>query len=1520
MKKNQRIRRWISMVLVLAMVITLFPVNAFAADEGTIKGDVETIKVNSDAFNERENDFNKEWKFYLGDNSSAQNQNFDDSSWKDVNLPHDFSISQAYTSSGEAESGFLPGGTGWYRKSFALDESLEGKSIVLNFDGVYSDAYVYVNGTKVGEHHYGYTEFAFDITEYLTYDGATENVIAVKAVNNIPSSRWYSGSGIYRDVTMIVTDPVHVDLNGTVVTTPNIANGNGTVNVAADIVNDGDTAKEVTVKNTVYVKGSTTAEADASTTVTVMADTTVTATCAPVVSSPKLWSVDTPNMYTVVTELTVDGNVVDTYKTDFGFRWFSFDSTGFHLNGENVKLNGVCMHHDQGTLGSAAYYDAMYRQLSIMKEMGCNAIRTAHNPADEQYIEICNELGLLVIEEAFDGLVDAKNSNSNDFSKYFEAAIDSGLYGAADGMTCSEYAARSMVKRDRNAPSIIAWSFGNEIQEGTGWANVSRYDDICANFITWVNEEDGTRPVTSGDNNRGGNADLVNVINAITNADGIAGFNYANSASSLYSLAQSYGGTKGVIIASETSSATNSRGQYVSQNSNSSIDGKYHLTSYDTSSVGWGITAHDSIYNTYQYDCVAGEFVWTGFDYLGEPTPWNGTTSGDSGRGAIPNSSYFGIVETTGFEKDTYYLYRSQWNKDATTVHLVTAWDADNYMLSGGKTPVWLYSNAPKVELYLNNALIGTATRSERTSSAGHTYYTYTSATNNSSVCTVSNGSGADALYAVFNVAYTAGTLSTKAYDANGQEITLDKSCGQHTVSTPGTVTQLNASVNKTEIAADGSSLAYVEVDVLDASGNLDTTATNNITFELTGNGKIVGVDNGDQATTAKFQQASVLTSATTANINAYAGKALVIIQSTTEAGNISLSASASGLTGDTVQISTTNSGDSAETSGLVSYTMVKNYTIKEGTVPTLDTVSTGNMADGSTIQGTIAWDSVSEEMYNTAGDYTMSGTLTFAGQDPIKVTAGLHVIANIIDLRNISTVTMEGVAPTLPNTVKGVLADGTLSGEFNVTWNAVAASEYDTVGEIVTVTGTAVIFGEEKMDVTCTVRVAEAVNAESINVAPQADSLTQDIASGYQSDVLSSVTNGTTKPGDNTSERWTNWNNRTRSAEATLTLTWATAQMLESVNLYYYYDNCCAYPESVEFSYSLNGQEYITIEATAEQVETYSLGAQYKYTFAQPINPVGLKIKLTQQSGTSGSNCVGLTELEVMTYVASVEYNTSAELSAIKVDDASIDGFNADTLTYEVGEGEVSAETAVNAGITILPAYEGVVRILTISEDGSADKTYEITLIEEDVCQHSNTEKRNAAAATCTTEGYTGDTYCKDCGEQVETGSSIAALGHKWDNGVVTKEPTETETGIKTFTCTVCGEARTEEVAYIKELKAPTVSLNVSTTGSNRLVITGQVDDYENIDEYYEITSHGILFINTSRIGNRVLTTNTSGRTRVNFSGYTDDGSFSYNLKVSSTSTSYTMRAFAIYKDTTTGKSVTVYSDIVRGSYKTLK
>ena len=1385
MKHTHRPHRLLAWLLVLVMVMSMFPVNAYAAGT-TIVGTPETVQVGTDAAAERENDFNKGWKFYLGDNSSASNPNFDDSAWEAVDLPHDFSITQHFTSSGEAESGFLPGGTGWYRKSFVIAEEHAGKTFLLNFDGVYMNAYVYVNGQFVGEHHYGYTNFAFDITDYLTCDGATQNVVAVKAVNELPSSRWYSGSGIYRDVTLYALEEIHVDLNGVTVTTPDIADGSGNTEIKVDVVNDGRTSANVTVKATAYFDGQPVAEG--TTDITAAARSTTEAALGLEVEDPALWSVwsvGDPNLYTLKTEVIVNGQVVDTDELTYGYRWFTFNSEGFQLNGENLKLNGVCMHHDQGALGAAAYYDAMYRQMVIMKEMGANAIRITHNPGDEDLIAICNELGLLVIEETFDGLVDAKNGNYNDFSGWFEEEANAGLYGYESGMSNAEYAARSITKRDKNAACIFAWSFGNEIQEGTYWTNVSRYDEICADYISWVNDEDGTRFVTSGCNNRGSNQNLVDVINTILDAGGIAGFNYANAISGgndrdLSALATRFGGDYNCIIASETASATNSRGQYKNQYNNSNSDGKYHLTSYDTSSVGWGITAHDSIYNTYALDNVAGEFVWTGFDYIGEPTPWNGTGTGSvSGSGAIPNSSYFGIVETTGFAKDSYYLYRAQWNKKATTVHLVTAWDADNQMISGGKTPVWVYTNAAKVELYLNGSLIGTTTRTVNTTAAGHVTYTYTAESNNTSVCSVSNGSGADALYSVFNVAYTAGTLKAVAYDENGVELDT------YSISTPGTVTKLVATANRTEVEANGYDLIYVEVDVTDADGNLKTTATNNITFSVDGPAVIAGVDNGDQATVRKFQNDYVLTSDTTANIDAYAGKALVILRATEEGGEITLNIASSGLEGQTITVNAVGGTVSAD-EGIVSYEMVRDYTIMAGTAPELDTAITGCLADGTTVSGTIVWNEVSEELCNTAGDHTISGVASFEGYADLRVSARLHVIPNIVALRNVSAATTEGALPTLPAFVSGVLANGTLSGEFAVEWDMPEASEFDTVGEIVTVTGTAVVFGEETRDVTCTVRVAESVNAGEVNVAPMAETVSQDVPSGYESDNLNSINNEYKQFVDNTSERWTNWNYRTYSDSATLTLTWATAQIMNGVNLYYYYDNCCAYPEAIEFSYSLNGEEYEVIGYTEELVESATLGAMYTYTFEEPVNPVALQVKLTQQGGTSGAHCVGLIEMEVMTYDIGMEVQTGAALSGIAVDGTAIEGFDPATYTYEI-EGDVVTATAdENVGITILPEYKGYIRILTVSEDGASSSVY--TLLTPDACRHENTETIEALPATCTETGLSEGTKCADCGEILVAQEETPALGHTEEvipGTPATFDEKGTSDGVK---CSVCG------------------------------------------------------------------------------------------------------------------------------------
>jgi len=1311
---GQWARKMLAVMLSAAMCVPVLPAqNVEAAEEQGVIFTEEQDNFVGNYGAERASLFNDNWKFNLGKSSGADAVNFNDASWKTVNLPHDFSISQNFTTGGEAESGFLPGGTGWYRKKFTLPASCEGKSIVLNFDGVYSHATVYVNGRKVGENCYGYTAFAFDITDYVTCDDATENVVAVEAVNNVPSSRWYSGSGIYRDVKLIITDPVHVALNGTYVTTPDIASGKGTVNVAVDVQNDGESSANVTVRNTVYEKNGQEALANAQASATVAAGEKATVNANPVVASPKLWSLDAPNLYFVRTEILKDGKTVDVYDTEFGFKWYEFvGNVGFKLNGQNVKIQGVCMHHDQGALGSAAYYDAMYRQLTILKDMGVNTIRATHNPYDEDFVDICNELGILVIEEAFDGWAWPKNGNTNDFSVYFNQNLskDNQILDGNSAMTWAEFALKAMIKRDRNDASIILWSLGNEIQEGTSDSQSWDWGGIAANLIRWAQEVDEAHPLTSGSNRRNTTDSVAPVMRRIVESGGVAGYNYGSD-SQHSTLANTYGG---VILASETASATNSRGIYKSQINNADADGKLHLTSYDTSTVGWGKTASASMWDVMRRDSVAGECVWTGFDYIGEPTPWNGTGTGSrTGRGAIPNSSYFGIIDTTGFPKDTYYLYRSQWNKNANTLHLVTAWDSDNMINSGGKTPVWVYSNAAKVELYRDGTKVGTATRKVNTTAAGHVYYTYTTTSNNDTICNTTSGSGSSSLYSVFNVAYTSGTISAKAYDEKGVEIT--NSCqGNTSVTTPGTVSKLRVSQDKEEILADGSSLAYISVDVTDASGHLDTTAANDIQFTLSGKGEIVGVDNGDQATTDKYQQSSVLTNVTSAHIKAFSGKALAIVRSTKDAGNITVNVSASGLTGGTATIRT-KQVEQGKTDGIASYKMSKHCYVPAGTESiSLPEKVTATYADGKTAALIVSWETYDVSKLNTPGEFIVNGKVSDA-EESIDVFITIHVYGEIAGAANYSAVTQPGITPVLPGTAMTYYADGTAFEEFAVSWNMAGITEesFAKAEDIVTVNGTVSALGGT-YPVTAKIRVASPVEGELENIAPTASSLTESCTK--PADSLQSIINGM-KYNDlsATNQRWTNWNDRGAGAAPELTFKWDTAHTVAEVRMYYYHNaNGYGEPESVTFYYSLDGTNYTEIGyASPVKIpnEPGKVENGYIYKLNTAVNPVALRIKLKQNTTATGNDAfVGVTEAEIMATSYTYPAKTSALLEGISAGGKAIPGFTPEEKEYMVESlDDISVTNPENAAVTILPAKENRVVILTVSEDRKTSAVYRL-------------------------------------------------------------------------------------------------------------------------------------------------------------------------------------------------------------------
>ena len=628
-----------SFVLALGMLFSLAPTTAFAQTKQP--QEAETVSVGFIKDGERSTLFNQNWKFFKGDPAGASETNFNDSSWRVLNLPHDWSIEDDFTVEGEAESGFLLGGTGWYRKHFVVPEKFNGKDFTLNFDGVYMNAEVYVNGKKLGSHNYGYTAFAFDITDELICDGITENVISVKVSNPTPSSRWYSGSGIYRDVTLSVTDPIHVGYLGTTVTTPKLEDqksGNVDVNVKTTIENESLSDSEVTLKTTIINNDGKEVSTPVSEKKVVQVNKSVDFEQTAIVNKPTLWSVDNPTLYKVKTEVIVGDKVVDTTLTDFGFRYYEFDrDTGFSLNGENMKLQGVCMHHDQGALGAASNYYAVERQMRIMKEMGANAIRVSHNPASEMLLEICDKLGLLVINEAFDTWTNPKNGNVNDFSKYFRESIgdENQIINGNSKMTWGEFEARTMVKSSKNSPSVIMWSIGNEVLEGIG-GNSSDYTDIAQNIITWIKSEDSTRPVTIGDNKSKNGDSNANAISEVVNKnDGIVGFNYADE--NQFNT-QRNNHPDWILYGSETSSAVHSRGYYKTKG----IDyPNNQISEYDNDNtkVGWGHSASNAWKYTIKNDYNAGEFVWTGFDYIGEPTPWNGIDSGqvNGGKGMLLN-------------------------------------------------------------------------------------------------------------------------------------------------------------------------------------------------------------------------------------------------------------------------------------------------------------------------------------------------------------------------------------------------------------------------------------------------------------------------------------------------------------------------------------------------------------------------------------------------------------------------------------------------------------------------------------------------------------------------------------------------------------------------------------------------------------------------------------------------------------------------------------------------------------------
>ena len=945
-----------------------------SSQEKPVKEDLKatTNEEVNQMIEDRKVNFNQNWHFKLNANpKEAVKSDADVSTWQKLDLPHDWSIFNDFDhqSPAQNEGGQLNGGEAWYRKTFKLDEKDLKKNVRVTFDGVYMDSQVYVNGQLVGHYPNGYNQFSYDITKYLHKDGR-ENVIAVHAVNKQPSSRWYSGSGIYRDVTLQMTDKVHVEKNGTTILTPKLEqqqHGKVETHVTSKIVNTDDKDHELVAEYQIVERGGqavTGLVRTASRTLKAHESTSLDAILE--VEQPKLWTVlnDKPALYELITRVYRDGQLVDAKKDLFGYRYYHWTpNEGFSLNGERIKFHGVSLHHDHGALGAEENYKAEYRRLKQMKEMGVNSIRTTHNPASPQTLQIAAELGLLVQEEAFDTWYGGKKPY--DYGRFFEK--DATHPEARKGEKWSDYDLRTMVERDKNNPAVFMWSIGNEIGEANGNAHSLA---TVKRLVKVIKDVDTTRYVTMGadkfrfGDGSGDHEKIANELDAV-------GFNYSED--NYKKLRAKH--PNWLIYGSETSSATRTRGSYYRPDqelvhSNQAYR-NYEQSDYGNDRVGWGKTATASW--TFDRDNAgyAGQFIWTGTDYIGEPTPWHNQNH------TPVKSSYFGIVDTAGIPKHDFYLYQSQWVsvKKKPMVHLLPHWNWENRDLASkvedaqGKIPVRAYSNAASVELFLNGQSLGVKKFNKKQTSDGRTYQ---------------EGANAKELYLEWKVAYQPGTLEAVARDEAGKEIARDK------ITTAGQPAGVRLVKEEHAIAADGKDLTYIYYEIVDSEGNVVPTANNLVRFQLHGQGQLVGVDNGEQASRERYKaqpDGSWIR-------RAFNGKGVAIVKSTEQAGKFTLTAHSDLLKSSQVTVFTGKKEDQEKTVLGTEVPKVRTVIEKEPKMPkTVGFI----YSDGSREKRPVTWSSV---------DVSQAGVVTVKGMaDGREVEARVEILAIANELPTVKRV-----------------------------------------------------------------------------------------------------------------------------------------------------------------------------------------------------------------------------------------------------------------------------------------------------------------------------------------------------------------------------------------------------------------------------------------------------------------------------------------------------------------------------------
>jgi len=794
---------------------------------------------------------------YGGDVAFAQ-PGFDDNGWRKLNLPHDFGIEGPFEQALPGETGKLPWfGVAWYRKHFDVSAGDAGKQLYFDVDGAMAYSMVWINGHCVGGWPYGYASWRVNLTPFVKFGGP--NTLAIRLDNPKDSSRWYPGGGIYRNVWLTKTAPVHVGQWGTYITTPQVSKEAATISLRTSVDNNSATEAEVKVateifelkadgakaKKILYIPAPGAAPEVGG--IKIAAGATADAWQTLMILKPKLWGVEHPNRYVAVTTITQGGKVSDVYETPFGIRTIQFTvDNGFLLNGERVRLNGVCDHADLGALGSAINTRGLERQLEILRGMGGNAIRTSHNPPAPELLDLCDKLGFVVMDETFDCWRQRKKPN--DYHLIFDD------WHEAD--------ARMLVRRDRNHPCVILWSIGNEISEQ---GNTNRFY-IAHDLADIVHAEDPTRGVTAACNN------LNAGYNGFQKIVDVFGYNYKPFEYGKFRAAN----PAIPIFGSETASTISSRGEYFFPVSDDKSKGlsDFQMSSYDLYAPRWATTPDAEFKGQDENPFVAGEFVWTGFDYIGEPTPYNSDLSNlnnysnpadkaraekelaEIGKIRTPSrSSYFGIIDLAGFPKDRYYLYQAHWRPDFPMAHILPHWNWPGR--EGEITPVHVYTSGDEAELFLNGKSLGRKKKGQ---------FEYRLRWD--------------------DVKYAPGELKVVAYK-NGKQWVTD------VMRTTGAAAELTLKADRAKIAADGKDLSFVTVTVADAKGQLVPRSKNHIQFEVEGPGEIVAVDNGDATSFESFQAKER---------NAYNGLALVIVRAN-QPGKITLKAHADGLKDATTRI-----------------------------------------------------------------------------------------------------------------------------------------------------------------------------------------------------------------------------------------------------------------------------------------------------------------------------------------------------------------------------------------------------------------------------------------------------------------------------------------------------------------------------------------------------------------------------------------------------------------------------------------